>query len=86
MELLSNTAKMRSTCSAWANRTLSLKGRVTVFYSLIYSLQYVHNNTVTHREYTLKSGRLRPHFYGLEKEVKWHIMLSFRLLQMAGLG
>lgn len=39
---------MRTTCATWANRTLSLKGRVTVFNSLIYSkLQYVNANTVT---------------------------------------
>lgn len=40
--------KMKSICAAWGNRMISLKGRVTVFNSLLISLiQYVGANTFT---------------------------------------
>lgn len=40
--------KMRSTCQSWSNRTLSYKGKVTVFNVLVISLlQYVVTNTIT---------------------------------------
>lgn len=40
--------KMRNTCKSWSNRTLSLKGKVTVFNTLVISLfQYTTANTVT---------------------------------------
>lgn len=40
--------KMRGTCKAWCNRTLSLKGKVTVYNTLVLSLlQYITSNTQT---------------------------------------
>lgn len=40
--------KMRTVCSSWANRTLSIKGKITVFNSLIFSLlQYPTMSTIT---------------------------------------
>lgn len=40
--------RMRTCCSTWNNRRLSLKGKVTVFNSLVFSLlQYVNANTYT---------------------------------------
>lgn len=40
--------KMRTCCSSWSNRSLSLKGRTTVFNSLVFSLlQYVNSTTYT---------------------------------------
>lgn len=44
----SHLQKMNMTCKAWSNRTLSWKGKVTVFNSLVISLiQYVAANTIT---------------------------------------
>lgn len=40
--------KMHNTCKSWSNRTLSLKGKTTVFNCLVVSLlQYITANTVT---------------------------------------
>lgn len=64
--------KMWKTCSYWSNRTLSLKGRVTVFNLLIYLLvQYVNANTVTPKEHFHRYERLQPGSCGWVERLKW---------------
>lgn len=67
--------KMRKTCLAWNNGSLSLKGKVTVFNALIGSLiQYVSMNSVTPARVTTETRNLVPVGW---KEKQNRISLSY---------
>lgn len=71
--------KMRSVCASWSNRTLSLKGRVRVFNSLIYSMvQYVNANTVTPKQVLLEVRKLATTFLwsGKKSKVAYNVVIQ----------
>lgn len=63
--------KMRACCRSWNNKTLSLKGKVTVYNSLIVSLlQYVCTNTVTRPRVTQEVKKIACSFVWSNKKNK----------------
>lgn len=62
---------MRTVCNLWANRSISLKGRITVFNSLIFSLlQYPCLSTVTPTRAVLEVKKLAAQFIWENKRSK----------------
>lgn len=71
--------KMRSVCAAWGNRMLSLKGRVTIFNSLLISLiQYLCANTITPKRVFSEVKRIACDFLwaGKNNKVAYNIIIQ----------
>lgn len=71
--------KMRSICAAWGNRMLSLKGRVTIFNSLLISLiQYLCANTVTPKRVFSEVKKIACDFLwaGKSNKVAYNIIIQ----------
>lgn len=79
--------KMRRTGSSWHNRSLSLKGKVTVYNSLVSSLiQYVNMNTTTPSRVTKETQKIATSFPWDKKKSKVAYHTIIQKIQDGGLG
>lgn len=78
---------MKAVCSSWSNRSLSLKGHVTVFNALINSqVQYVNMNTFTPQRVLGEIKKITTKFLWADKKAKVAYNLIIQSIQDGGLG